>query len=181
MVPTIWTHTQTHVCVHTSTPTQATTSVHCTPFVSPKYWLVMLRVTCWCSCVFCRGTLSSLWVVLEFGFGAPVFAMAQLLLSWLTLSFSSFLCWVPRGGVARSARFKSLFSSTVFINLILFTWAPKYTGFPFSYFPMLDLLVHVLPFFSSPYLSPLFSVIASSLPLLLPFYLSTFSFVSTSK
>jgi len=33
-----------------------------------------------------------------------------------------------------------------------------------------DLLVHVLPFFSSPWLSPLFSVIASSLPLLLPFF-----------
>jgi len=43
--------------------------------------------------------------------------------------------------------------------------------------PVLDLLVHVLPFFSSPWLSPLLSVIASSLPLLLPFSLSTFSFV----
>jgi len=49
----------------------------------------MLRVTCWCSCVFCRGTLSSPWVVLEFGFGAPVIAMALLLLSWLTPSFPS--------------------------------------------------------------------------------------------
>jgi hypothetical protein len=33
----------------------------------------------------------------------------------------------------------------------------------------------VLPFFSSPWLSPLLSFISSSLPLLLPFYLSTFS------
>jgi hypothetical protein len=30
-----------------------------------EYGLVVLRVTCWRSCVFCRGTLSALWVVLE--------------------------------------------------------------------------------------------------------------------
>ena len=40
---------------------------------------------------------------------------------------------------------------------------------------MLDLLVYVLPFFSSPWLSPLLSVTASSLPLLLPFYPSASS------
>jgi hypothetical protein len=40
---------------------------------------------------------------------------------------------------------------------------------------LLDLLVYVLPFLSSPWLSPLLSVIASNLPLLLPFYLSTSS------
>jgi hypothetical protein len=40
---------------------------------------------------------------------------------------------------------------------------------------MLDLLVYVLPLFSSTWLSPLLSFISSSLPLLLPFYLSTFS------
>ena len=54
--------------------------------------------------------------------------------------------------------------------LVLFTWAPKCAGSP-SFFPVLDLLVYVLPFFSSPWLSPLLYFISSSLPLLLPFYL----------
>jgi hypothetical protein len=48
------------------------------------------------------------------------------------------------------------------------------------FFPVLDLPAYVLPFFLSPWLSPLLSVITSSLPLLIPFYLSTsvrFNFV----
>ena len=51
-------------------------------------------------------------------------------------------------------------------------------SFPCLTFPcltLLDLLVYDLPFFSSTWLSPLLSSISSSLPLLLPFYLSTFS------
>jgi len=42
------------------------------------------------------------------------------------------------------------------------------------FFPVLDLLVYDLPFFSSTWLPPLISFISSSLPLLLPFYLSHF-------
>ena len=42
-------------------------------------------------------------------------------------------------------------------------------------FPCLTFLYFVLPLFSSTWLSPLLSFISSSLPLLLPFYLSTFS------
>jgi hypothetical protein len=44
-----------------------------------------------------------------------------------------------------------------------------------AFIPVLDLPVYALPFFSSPWLSPLVSIISSSLPLLLPFYLSTFN------
>jgi hypothetical protein len=97
-------------------------------------------------------------------------------ISWLTLSFPSFyvecltVLWLDRPAC------NVPFTSPVILKLVLFTWAQKYAGFLFSFFPMLDLLLHVLPFFSSPWLFPLFCVIASSLPLLLPFYLSTFSF-----
>ena len=70
---------------------------------------------------------------------------------------------------------RCLFTSPVFLNLVVLCRHQSTQAFLPSFFPMLDLLVYVLPFFSSTWLPPLLSFISSSRPLLLPFYLSTFS------
>jgi hypothetical protein len=128
----------------------------------------MLRVVCLCSCVFCRVSLSSFWVVLEL-------VLAHQSSQWLSCFYpgsllATLVFFVEcLGGVATRA----LGSLPFYSLLALF---PKVRGHQStqallpSLFPVLDLLVHVLHFISSPWLSPLFSVIASSLPLLLPFF-----------
>jgi hypothetical protein len=127
----------------------------------------MLRVVCLCSCVFCRVSLSSFWVVLEL-------VLAHQSSQWLSCFYpgsllATLVFFVEcLGGVATRA----LGSLPFYSLLALF---PKVRGHQStqallpSLFPVLDLLVHVLHFISSPWLSPLFSVIASSLPLLLLF------------
>ena len=70
---------------------------------------------------------------------------------------------------------RCLFTSPVFLNLVVLCRHQSTQAFLPSFFPMLDLLVYVLPFFSSTWLPPLLFFISSSRPLLLPFYSSTFS------
>ena len=78
----------------------------------------------------------------------------------LTFSFSfwayGFICGWPRPVSSRSAK------------------QPGWRS------PPIVTIVYVLPFLSSPWLSPLLSIFSSSLPLLLPFLFINFQFVSTS-